>query len=113
VQKLIDDQVAFFVARHEGIPAGCGGIKLFGTEYGELKRMYVRPRFRGLGIGRLLLDRLSNTLGHTLFTFCDWKPASTRPRQSGCTSEWGSNRSRPFPRIDPIRSAGCYEKRLD
>ena len=43
VQKLIDQGVAFFVARYDGAPAGCGGIQLFGTEYGELKRMYVRP----------------------------------------------------------------------
>ena len=50
VQKLIADSVAFFVIRDDGAPAGCGGIKLFGTEYGEIKRMYVRPQFRGLGL---------------------------------------------------------------
>lgn len=32
VQKLIADAVAFFVIRDSGAPAGCGGIKLFGTE---------------------------------------------------------------------------------
>jgi hypothetical protein len=50
VQKLIADAVAFFVIRDNGAPAGCGGIKLFGTEYGEIKRMWVRPKFRGLGL---------------------------------------------------------------
>src|SRR5437868_14909654 len=58
VEKLIAQGVAFFVLRHNDIPAGCGGIQLFGTEYGELKRMYVRPQFRGLGYGKLLLDHL-------------------------------------------------------
>src|SRR5438094_3838091 len=56
VEKLIAEGVAFFVLRHDGTAAGCGGIKLFGTEYGELKRMYVRPQFRGLGLGKLMLN---------------------------------------------------------
>jgi len=60
VEKLLAEGVAFFVLRHNDIPAGCGGIQLFGTEYGELKRMYVRPRFRGLGFGKLLLDHLTD-----------------------------------------------------
>src|SRR6516165_7566191 len=58
VEKLIAQRVAFFVLRDNDEAAGCGGIQLFGTEYGELKRMYVRPQFRGLGYGRLLLDHL-------------------------------------------------------
>src|SRR5207249_3246630 len=40
VEKLLRQGVAFFVIRHDGAPAGCGGIQLFGAEYGELKRMY-------------------------------------------------------------------------
>ena len=59
VQKLITDAVAFFVIRDDGAPAGCGGIKLFGTEYGEIKRMWVRPSFRGLGYGKAMLDHLA------------------------------------------------------
>jgi len=59
VERLIAEAVAFFVIRHDGLPAGCGGIKLVGTEYGELKRMYVRPAFRGLGLGKRLIDSLA------------------------------------------------------
>jgi GNAT superfamily N-acetyltransferase len=60
VEKLLAQGVAFFVLRHNDTPAGCGGIQLFGTEYGEIKRMYVRPQFRGLGYGKLLLDHLAD-----------------------------------------------------
>ena len=60
VEKLLAQAVAFFVLRDNDIPAGCGGIQLFGTTYGELKRMYVRPHFRGLGFGKLLLDHLAD-----------------------------------------------------
>ena len=59
VERLISEGVAFFVLRSDGIAAACGGVKLFGDEYGELKRMYVRPQFRGSGFGKLLLDHLA------------------------------------------------------
>ena len=59
VEKLIAEGVAFFVIRHDAVPAGCGGVQLYGTEYGELKRMYVRPRFRGSGLAAALLFRLT------------------------------------------------------
>ena len=59
VEKLMKQGVAFFVTRHDGVLAGCGGIELFGVEYGEIKRMYVRPQFRGLGLARLMLDHLA------------------------------------------------------
>jgi GNAT superfamily N-acetyltransferase len=60
VEKLIAQAVAFFVLREDETPAGCGGIQVFGTEYGELKRMYVRPQFRRLGFGKLLLNHLGD-----------------------------------------------------
>src|SRR5262249_29095662 len=59
VNKLLREGVAFFVTRYDGAPAGCGGLKLFGTEYGEVKRMFVRPTYRGLGLGKEMLHSLA------------------------------------------------------
>jgi len=58
VEKLLREHVAFYVVTHDGVAAGCGGVQLCGGEYGEIKRMYVRPQFRGLGLGRLMLNHL-------------------------------------------------------
>jgi GNAT superfamily N-acetyltransferase len=60
VDKLLAEGVAFFVIREGGVPAGCGGIKLVGNAYAELKRMYVRPGFRGRGLARLMLRHLAD-----------------------------------------------------
>jgi GNAT superfamily N-acetyltransferase len=60
VEKLMAQAVAFFVLRENGSPAGCGGIQLYGDEYGELKRMFVRPQYRGLGYGELLVNHLAD-----------------------------------------------------
>jgi ribosomal protein S18 acetylase RimI-like enzyme len=60
VERLLAEAVAFFVLRSDGKPAACGGVKLFGSEYGELKRMYVREQFRGLGFARSMLNHLAD-----------------------------------------------------
>jgi DNA-binding MarR family transcriptional regulator/GNAT superfamily N-acetyltransferase len=49
---------ALFVARLRGDPVGCGALKLHGTAAAELKRMWIAPEARGLGIGSRLLNEL-------------------------------------------------------
>src|SRR4051794_20665531 len=39
-------------------PIGCGAVKLHGEEPAEIKRMWVAPAARGLGLGRRLLGEL-------------------------------------------------------
>jgi DNA-binding MarR family transcriptional regulator len=46
------------VARLHGRPIGCGALKLHPGEPTELKRMWVDPSARGLGLGRRLLREL-------------------------------------------------------
>jgi putative acetyltransferase len=58
VERLLTDAVAFFVIRAAGKPAACGGVKLFANDYAEVKRMYVRPEFRGLGFAKNMLSHL-------------------------------------------------------
>jgi putative acetyltransferase len=58
VESLIAEEVAFFVLRVDGAPAGCGGVKLYGDEYGEVKRMFVRPQYRGAGLSKRMLAHL-------------------------------------------------------
>jgi putative acetyltransferase len=44
----------FILAEVKGKIAGCVGIRRYSDEFCEMKRMYVRPEFRGLGIGQLM-----------------------------------------------------------
>lgn len=60
VEKLLREGVAFFVIRQDGAAAGCGGVQPVDDGYGEIKRMYVRPAFRGLGLGKRLLEHLAD-----------------------------------------------------
>lgn len=60
VEKLIKESVPFFVMYLDGVPIGCGGMKLFGSEYGELKRMFIRPVYQGKGFGQAILKHLAD-----------------------------------------------------
>ena len=48
----------FLVATLRGEPIGCGALKFHGDQPTELKRMWVAPTARGLGVGRRLLSEL-------------------------------------------------------
>jgi putative acetyltransferase len=58
LKSLMQPHVRFVVARdEEGTAAGCCALVLT-PEYGEIKRMYVRPSCRGQGAAKRLLDKL-------------------------------------------------------
>ena len=48
----------FLIARLREEPVGCGGLKFHGDQPAEIKRMWVAPTARGLGVGRRVLDEL-------------------------------------------------------
>jgi GNAT superfamily N-acetyltransferase len=112
VQRLLADQVAFFVARVDGIPAGCGGIKLFGREYGELKRMYVRPAFRGAGLGRLLIARLAGHAQENGVTRLRLETGIHQHAAIRLYEQAGFRRIPPFGAYPDDPLSLCYEKAL-
>jgi DNA-binding MarR family transcriptional regulator/GNAT superfamily N-acetyltransferase len=48
----------FFVAYLHGEAVGCGAVKHRADAPAEIKRMWIAPRARGLGLGRRLMERL-------------------------------------------------------
>ena len=49
---------ALLLAKQDGIPAGCVGLRKMEDRRCEMKRLYVRPKFRGKGLGKALCSRI-------------------------------------------------------
>jgi ribosomal protein S18 acetylase RimI-like enzyme len=47
-----------YLAVSSGKYAGCIGMRKLEGSICEMKRLYVRPEFRGLGIGKLLIEKI-------------------------------------------------------
>jgi DNA-binding MarR family transcriptional regulator/GNAT superfamily N-acetyltransferase len=56
--ELTEPAGLLLVARLRDEPVGCGALKLHGRKPAELKRMWVAPTARGLGVGRRILHEL-------------------------------------------------------
>lgn len=52
-----------YLAYQEGELAGCIGLRKMDEERCEMKRLYVRPRFRGSRIGSQLVERILQDAG--------------------------------------------------
>ncbi|MFJ6199698.1 GNAT family N-acetyltransferase [Micromonospora sp. NPDC092111] len=86
------DDIRYLAVVVAGRAVACGGIQSLDADTGEVKRMYVRPAYRGRGIARQLLaalEELAFQQGHSvvcletgtylpaavgLYTSCGYQP---------------------------------------
>ena len=113
VEKLLREGVAFFVACIDAEPAACGGLKIFGTDYGEVKRMYVHPVYRGRGLGKAVLNHLADYAQQHQVNVLRLETGIYQVEAIGLYESWGFQRRPPFGeyKIDPL--SVYFEKRLE
>jgi len=90
--ELIEPGGLVLIARLRDEPIGCGALKLHGRDPAEIKRMWVAPEARGLGLGRRLLHELEQ-----------------HARQRGATLARLETNRALTEAIDLYRSAGYIE----
>lgn len=112
IEKLLQQGVAFFVMRQGENSAGCGGVQLFGTEYGEIKRMYIRPHFRGLGLGKLMLDHLADYARQQGLSVLRLETGIHQTAAIQLYQRYGFQSIPPFSDYKPDPLSIFYEKRI-
>lgn len=56
---LYEDIQEFWVAERDGALVGCGALHVLWDDLAEVRTLAADPTVRGTGVGRLILDRLS------------------------------------------------------
>jgi len=95
VDKLVREGVVFFITYFEGQLAGCGGVKML-DDYGEVKRMFVRPIHRGRGLGKAMLNRLAEYAQSNGAKVLRLETGIYEVEAIGLYESWGFSRRTPF-----------------
>jgi len=115
---LTEEQVTcgsgvFLVASLDGEPVGCGALRRLDGGTGELKRMFVAPEARRLGVGRGILDELER---HARALGLERLVLETGDRQHEATAMYeraGFGRIPCFGEYEHSSASLCMEKSLD
>jgi GNAT superfamily N-acetyltransferase len=102
----------FLVARLRGRPVGCGGLRRLDRSTAEIKRMFVVPDARGLGIGRSILRALEDAAQVAGYARIRLETGRLQPEALALYESAGYRRTpayRPFAH-DP--DSVCFEREL-
>lgn len=111
--RLIREGFIFLVARKDREPVACGGVKLVENDYAEVKRMFVRPEYRGLGLAKLVLDRLEKTAREAQVGTLRLETGVWQPEAIGLYERYGFKRRGPFAGYEEDPMSVYFEKSLD
>lgn len=107
------DLIRHAVLAFEGETAvGCGAVKEYEPGTMEIKRMYVRPEYRGRGIAAEVLGALeawSRELGYKL---CILETGVKQPEAIALYSKCAYRRIPNYGQYADVASSVCFEKHL-
>jgi putative acetyltransferase len=112
LETLAGSDMRFFAARL-GDEALGGGAIMLKTGYAEVKRIFVSPRARGLGVGKLILKRLEQEARALGLSLMRLETGTLQPQALSLFAAMGFSRRGPFgdyPANDPYSI--FMEKRL-
>jgi putative acetyltransferase len=111
VQALIQPNIRFYMATYDQQVVGCGALRLE-TDYAEVKRMYVRSTYRGLGIGYRLLGNLENVARDMGYKLLRLETGVYQTEAMKLYERCGFQRCKAFGEYMDTPLNLCYEKRL-
>lgn len=100
------------VAYSDDVPAGGGAIKKYNDEIAEIKRMFVKPEFRGQGISKNILKELESWAEELDFSECILE---TGKKQLAAIKLYQSSGYKVIPNYDQYAGAElsvCMKKNI-
>jgi putative acetyltransferase len=107
--ESIDTVVVAYV---NGQPIGCGCFREFVSKTVEIKRMFVKSDYRGLGISKLILIDLENWAKDLGFSKAILETGIKQPEAIGLYEKTGYLLVANYGQYKNIRTSVCFEKTL-
>jgi GNAT superfamily N-acetyltransferase len=111
-QDVADPKLSFLVASIDGMAVGCGALRSLAPGVGEIKRMFVRPEFRGRGIARYLLAALESTARQCGYSTLRLETGTRQPEAIRLYKAAGYCEIPCFGEYVGNSFSICFEKRL-
>jgi ribosomal protein S18 acetylase RimI-like enzyme len=94
-------RAAIYLARDGGAVAGCAGYTDMGEHAAEVEKVFVRPQFRGRGIGRALLTRMMEGIVSEGYRYARLETASFMTEAIASYERLGFQHCTPFRPLMP------------
>jgi putative acetyltransferase len=109
---LLHKSVTVFLAKLDDKPVGCGALKLLTPGYAEVKRMYIKPAFRGKGISKKIFNEIELSAKRVNVHTLRLETGIYQPEAIGLYEKLGFYRIPPFGeyKLDPLSL--FFEKNL-
>lgn len=111
INALMQPNITFVLALSNGEAIGCGALRRE-DGYAEVKRMYVKPSQRGLGVGYKILSRLEELAIESGYTIARLETGVYQPEAIKLYERKGFVRRSPFGEYTDDPLSLCYEKKL-
>jgi putative acetyltransferase len=104
------DQVVVLYSNSAAI--SCGALKNFDARTAEIKRMYTKPEFRGLGFGSALLTELETWAKELGFQRCILETGKKQPEAIHLYKKNGYCLIENYGQYLGVANSICFEKKL-
>jgi putative acetyltransferase len=94
------------------LPVGCGAIRQYDEETMEVKRMYVLPERRGIGIASEILGHLEQWAFSLNFRRCILETGINQPEAIALYKKNGYKKIANYGHYKNIENSVCFEKAL-
>lgn len=108
----ITDLYTVIVAYRDALPVGCGCFKKFGENTIELKRMFIVPAFRGLGLGSSIVRELESWGSELRYKYAVLETGKKQPEAIAMYQKLGYLITDNFEQYAAQQHSVCMKKEL-
>jgi GNAT superfamily N-acetyltransferase len=101
------------VAYQDNMPVGCGAIKAFGDDAMEVKRMYVSPDTRKMGVASSVLGELETWARELSYHRCVLETGKRQPEAIALYLKQGYRQIPNYGQYIGVDNSLCFEKILN